>query len=78
MKIKEQIIKIFPEFKRQERLCLEKKTEKNESTKLCCVRSSMITKRKTLCKEGQYISLICQLLHYCNLQAIVFGSVCLC
>ena len=55
MKIKERIIKFFAEFKRQEKLLGKRKKEKTVSTKLCCVRSSVIPKRKTLCKEGHLL-----------------------
>ena len=66
MKIKERIIKFFPEFKRQEKLLGKRKKEKTVSTKLCRVRSPVIPKRKTLCKEGHYISTVCHLLYYYN------------
>ena len=56
----------------------KRKKEKMRAQNCVVLDLPMITKRKTLCKEGQYISLVCQLRHYCNLQAIVFGSVCLC
>ena len=37
MTIKEQIIKFFPEFKRQERLCLEKERRKKMRAQNCVV-----------------------------------------